>query len=468
MLKSRREIQALERRLIETNEAHTAQLQQFQATTAEQLQQFESDAASQLQTMSAVYSRRYAAIQNAEVGICTSYDSMVEAVGKAYNGYATYGSHIMYNLINTRAAFTVGEGVVFRAREGMNADRELAYMERLLVNNGLDYAGPHELACEAEITGKCAVGLWMKNGQVEVRFLPYEVLGYEVEIDGVDYLTYTGMSFNKKDSSGKKMPSLKPEQFVYGRFGGRYFYVNNTPPRLGKVLRYIQNLDRVIRDWRDINSVSAHPTPTITPNEGIGATAIKDDLKDSDGKLLWEPGDMVIVDGKFAWETPPTSAGIDSLRQEMEALVKSISANSGIPPHFLGHPDLMSNRSVADNLIDMILMTTSKETQTWEGWWQELVFKSITMQNERGAPGTGGMKTDVIEVSIQQIAAAKISELQETWLPLHMSGALSLDSLLSKIPGIDATEERLRIENDQLRLLPGGALDGTLDTASAM
>ncbi|GAH41096.1 unnamed protein product, partial [marine sediment metagenome] len=81
------------------------------------------------------------------------------------------------------------------------------------------------------------------------------------------------------------------------------------------------------------------------------------------------------------------AGGIDSIEKEIVSLVKLISGNTGIPVHFLGFVDLMSNRATAEDLINMINAATTKERQTWIGAYEEVIKKAMDMWNNAAEPG---------------------------------------------------------------------------------
>ena len=71
--------------------------------------------------------------------------------------------------------------------------------------------------------------------------------------------------------------------------------------------------------------------------------------------------------------------GFTTIKEESQALVKTISGTTGVPVHFLGYPELLSNRDTADNLIQFLELTTSKERRTWIGAYEELFQKAMVL-----------------------------------------------------------------------------------------
>jgi len=73
--------------------------------------------------------------------------------------------------------------------------------------------------------------------------------------------------------------------------------------------------------------------------------------------------------------------GYTTVQKETESLVKTISGTTGIPVHFFGYPELLSNRDTADNLVELIALSTSKERRTWIGAYEEVFQKAMVIYN---------------------------------------------------------------------------------------
>ena len=76
-----------------------------------------------------------------------------------------------------------------------------------------------------------------------------------------------------------------------------------------------------------------------------------------------------------------TGDGYTTLKEETQALAKTVSGTTGIPVHFLGYPELLSNRDTAENLVALIVLSTNKERHTWTGAYDELCHKAMIIYN---------------------------------------------------------------------------------------
>lgn len=313
-----------------------------------------------------------------------SYDKQVAQLGKLYDNVAEWGCMVVKNIIDVRTAFSVGEGIDVKKREGYqgSAEAELAWVEEFMRFNNLDEEMPQEFAKEAEIEGKVLLRMLLDEEVRNVRVIhvPWRKFQYTITTPDYDYFNYLNASY---DGTGRQMGgtsfNLPPLWFVYKRFGGSASEPNKTPPKTAFVLREVEDLDKAIWDWRKINMLFSVPTPVLTAPD-------KQTAKDAEtwvNATNWRIGKLLILGGKdmkfdlVGWK----GDGYTTIQKETEALVKTISGTTGIPVHFLGYPELLSNRDTADNLYELIALATSKERRTWIGTYEELFQKSMIIYN---------------------------------------------------------------------------------------
>ena len=213
---------------------------------------------------------------------------------------------------------------------------------------------------------------------IRVVHVPWIEFNYEVTTPPYDFYNYDRVTYT---GSGEPKVSfdLEASLFVYRRFGGRGSKVNKTPPKTAFVLREMEDLDKAIVDWRIINRLFAAPTPVFTAPDKSTAKEMEAALKDSN----WRIGEMVVLGGEGVgfelvyWK----GDGYTTIKEETQALVKTISGTTGIPVHFLGYPELLSNRDTAETLIELIVLSTNKERKTWMGAYEELFQKAMVFYN---------------------------------------------------------------------------------------
>ena len=143
----------------------------------------------------------------------------------------------------------------------------------------------------------------------------------------------------------------------------------------------------------------------------------------------------------------PNKRCLDSIKNEITSHNRIISGGTGIPVQFLGLPDLLSNRASAENLMEMVNASTSKDRAIWQGFYEELFQKVLEMANDELQGGF----TNILGVSasIPPVSLTKMQELIDVWLPLYQAGTISRETLWTKIPEIDAEAEGKRLKEAQ-------------------
>lgn len=376
-----------------------------------------------------------------------SYPKQVAQMDLMYRGLATWGNMITKNVIDVRAAFSTGQGLQVVKREGYTkpADRELTFIREFMQYNNLDKEIPQEYAKEAEIEGQTLFKFKPAkttggDSTIRLLFVPWRKCKYGITFDVNDF--YTPIRAKYTGSVGE-YPSfdLTADEFVYRRFGGSPFSTD-TPTKMAFCIGYAENLDKAIWDWREINRIHSSPTPVITLQD-------KEAAKEAAAYLTqknWKIGKLLVLfNGKFelvGWH----GEGYTTLQEEMMAMVKTISGTTGIPVHFFGYPELLSNRDTADNLIELIVLATNKERKTWISAYEEIFRKAILAYNKEY---NNNLDPNAIDAKMPFATSAKLKEIAEVWLPMYQGNTISLHTLLAQLSGdIDVEEEVKRIEED--------------------
>ena len=383
-----------------------------------------------------------------------SYESQTTATAQKYEGCAEWGCMLTQNIIDIRACFIMGQGVKPTIREGKDGEKELAFINRFLRYNNIDMEIAQKWATEAEIEGKWLVSLEalklppeeVEKGSgigldemVEAKFISWSDQKYTVNTEPDDYTKIINATYKLKGTD-KEVTIPEPEM-VYARFGGRLTKINNTPPKIGKVLLHIENLDRALYDWRRINELFASPTPHFKCETEEQAEAVQQQLKDID----WAIGKAIACVAEYSL-VGLEGSGSDALEKEITNLVKIISGATGVPVHFLGLPDLLSNRSTADNLTELVTAATNDERQTWRGAYNELFSKVLKIANQKFGRN---YDPNALDADLPQVSSQKIKELVEVWLPLIVAGKITLKTFLSKVPDVNPDEEQKGIEAEK-------------------
>ncbi len=311
-----------------------------------------------------------------------TYAKQVTQLGKLYDNIAKWGCMIGKNVIDMRTAFSVGKGVRVIKHKDFKGDatKELEWCKEFMRFNNLDEEMPQEYAKEAEIEGKILLRLLVdvvaKN--IRIVYTPWRTFNYEIYTPDWDFFNYTRAHYIGSGEPNITFDLASP-WFVYKRFGGGASKINETPPKIAFVLREMEDLDKAIVDWRKINRIFAAPTPTFTTPTRQDAEQFQKWLDGKNFRL----GKALVIGGEgvsyelVGWK----GDGYTTLKEETQALAKTISGTTGIPVHFLGYPELLSNRDTAENLIELIVLSTNKERNTWMGAYEELFQKSMIIYN---------------------------------------------------------------------------------------
>ena len=369
-----------------------------------------------------------------------TYREVINEISKKYEGKAEWGVLQTGNIIDVRSAFIAGEGIAVGPADPANKkfkeSNEFAFIKDFLLFNDLDREMSQELVKEAEIEGCVLLQLsWdEKDKNVSVRFRSRVEDSYEIVTGSGDYFDYTEAKWTPAGASAPK--SIEKNNFVYSRFGGRIRKVNEPYPKVGKALNEIDGLSKALRDWREINHLFTSPVPVIEAEDEAAAKAIDSVL----GNLNWKiRKQMILAKAKLAFIQPNLEGGSAALEKEIVTLAKMISGTTGVPVHFLGLPELMSNRATADNLMDLVVASTSKERQVWIGTWEEAINKGIALYNSN-SPKTP-LKPGTFKVSIPFISAEAWARIKDIWLPVFLADGITSETFLSQIPGINVEAE---------------------------
>lgn len=383
------------------------------------------------------------------------YKTAIQELAKKYEGTADWGVLQVGNIIDLRSAFIIGQGIKLVPKD--KKSREFEFIKEFVEHNNLDEEMPQDLAKEAEIEGRCLVKLIpnMEKKQIDIRFISYSVNGYVVKTAIGDYQKYDKVTYT--DTESKSEVNLVAEEFVYKKFSGRLSKVNDLMPKTAKVLTQCESLDKALYDWRKINNLFASPTPVVECQDGADAKAISTALN----SVKWNVGKLLVIKNAIYKLVGADVAGTTALEKEIIALAKVISGATGVPVHFLGYPDLMSNRATSTDLFEFINASCNKERSIWTGFYEELFNKALVMSNKFNT----GYQENTVKAQMLQVTEAKIRELAEVWLPLFNANVVDLDYMLSKIPDADPDKIKKANEESALKMMKAIKEQEALDPA---
>jgi hypothetical protein len=369
-----------------------------------------------------------------------SYPIAVQAINDKFNKVAKWGVVQTGNIIDLRAAFTIASGVKVFERVRGTAVPEMAFVNDFLKYNGLDpltgQLNAYEFAKESEIEGKILLRLFWDEGDkmVSVRYVSWLSKKYIVNANASDYLDYESVVWKENDKDVK----IEWPDFVYRKVGGRVNEPNSAAPKIMGSLTKIDDLDAALTDLRKINSLFAAPIFAVIFENAGDAKKAQADMETTN----WKIGKGLCTNGDPRY-IQPTMAGVESLEREIVCCAKMISGSTGIPVHFLGLPDLLSNRATADNLTELIFAATLKEREAWRMTYSEMIEKAMAIMNTKSGNDQKTTRLDVKKLTIDLpfISQKDWDQVEKVLLPLSIAGKISTELILSKIPGINVDEE---------------------------
>lgn len=380
-----------------------------------------------------------------------SYKAAVEAINDKYNGTADWGVLQTGNIIDLRAAFTIGEGPKVVKKVGVEeAKAEIDWVNNFFEYNDIDKEVAQEFAKEAEIEGKLAIKLVVeeikdaKEGEqkfaVSARYVSWTENDYKIITHPQDYMRYEKLTWQPRDKTALEV--LKEEEFVYKKFGGRMNMPNTPAPKVMKCLTQIEGLDKALRDWREINRIFAGPILGVKCVDRQDVDTTREALSDKNWKLK-----KIFIATSEIYYAQLDIKGVESLENEIITLSKMISGTTGIPVHFLGLPDLMSNRSTAENLMELIHAGTMYARQTWIGAYEEMIAKGMALYNDTSK--LTRLDHRKVGVEIPMITKEHWEHLINFYLTAAIAGKISDEALLEQVPGLDIDKEKKRKEEKE-------------------
>ena len=373
----------------------------------------------------------------------------VEEIDKKYKNASDWGCFQTGSIVDLRAAFIIQEGIsIIASTSQEDAEKEIEFTEKLLEFNDLDREIAQTYAVEAEIEGRILLTLnWIKDTQnIAINFVSWQKKQYVVTANKTNYLQYEKVSWKEGDVE----TNLEGKEFVYKKFGGRISNPNEAVPKIMRCLTQIEQLDKALRNWREINRLFSAPVPDVE----VEKTNQVEPMQIAIDRLNWKSKKAFAHVGKFNYKSPPIS-GVTSLENEIVMKAKMISGATGIPIQFLGLPDVLSNRATAENLLDLIYAATVKERETWKGVYKEAITKAMEMSNAQTGQGekTARLDPNKIDIDIPMVSDQDWQRLIDFWLPARIAGEISQQLFLNKIPNVNVDDEMKREEESSKKTI---------------
>jgi len=354
-----------------------------------------------------------------------TYSLQTAELYRKYNGQSEYGCAQVRTIIDTRTAFIAGEGI------DINTENENFSMwaKKFLRSTKLNGSKFFQIVRATEMMGTLVVVLRPRPGDFpEVIKLP-RTMKYKI-INGV---FYTG--------DGKDAQVFR--DFVVFETSGDSSDGLDPVVKTGLCLTDCENYDRALRDIRRTN----HTTSRITPTFKTESDEETRSLARSIAEKGWKIGQAFVGKAVFDYKTAGTGA-LDNLKTELASTAKNISATTGVPVHWLGWTDLMSNRATAEDLYQVINNSTLSERTIIAEALYDLLIKAQTVYIDNGGTELRGVEKD-FTVKIPVIDYGRFETLVRALSVAYNDKIISADDYRSFIPGIDPITTKRRLEAEK-------------------
>ena len=368
-----------------------------------------------------------------------TYESQVAETYRKYNGMSDYGCQQTRTVIDLRMAFILGEGLSL-ASENENF---INWLTDMLNFNKLDSSNIINAVKGGEITGQTLFLLKpiLIDNEIKIKILrvPYTNKNkYRVIYD--QYYD-TIIDIQIKNSLGLWVSS-NFDNYIYIRTGGDDVSSYGTVTKVGVVLTDLENYDRALKDMRRNNHIFARITPVFETTNEAEAKALSKKLN----AIKWKIGTAFIGSAKFHYEVPEQGAH-ENLEKEMVTTIKTISSVTGIPVHWLGFVDLMSNRSTAQSLYEFIKQSTAIERKTWEDSFNDLIRKAQQLYIDSGGTKLNKVVDD-FEVKLPLISFEGFLDLVKALNIAYSDEAISKADYMNLLPGINPIKTKQAIKEE--------------------
>jgi hypothetical protein len=376
-----------------------------------------------------------------------SYQEQVTEISKKYESIADWGNALTQNIIDIRAIFSCGAGLKYTVKDSA-FKKEKEFIDTFVNLNDIDNESTIDFASEGEIEGKVLFKLTPNpdTKNIVIRHISWTDTAYKIYADQEDYKHYIKAEWQPKK---KNTPVILEEQdFVYKKFSGRLSRVNETTPKIAGVLRNIEDIDKALWDLRKSDSFFAFPTPYFQTKTKEEAKNMMDTL----ATKKWNIGKALAGTAMFSL-VQANMAGSEMLIKEISTNAQIVSGHTGIPIHYLGFTDMLSNRATADSLLELLYSATAKERKKWIGIWEEIFNKAMIQANKAF---NQNYALNSIKVDIPIMTESMLRTIAEVYPVLYSSGIIrNRKTILDLMTNINTDEEMKQGNNNIENNIPG-------------
>ncbi|OPY84380.1 MAG: hypothetical protein A4E71_02651 [Smithella sp. PtaU1.Bin162] len=374
-----------------------------------------------------------------------TYSSQVINTHKKYKGFSDYGCAQVRCIVDIRTAFISAEGISIIPGSKISK-KQIDFIDNFIKLNKLDAGRLFDIVRQTEMNGYSVPYLIPSRKDEDTpRILLFPFNGtstikphYRMEHD-----TYSvdRIMIKSRDSGDYRESSIKT--FVFIRTGGTADDLYDLTTKVGLVLNECDNYDKAVRDLRVLNAKCSRITPTWETQGKQETDTVVKWLKENH----WKVGDGFVGTAKFKYNSSDNMP-VKNLQDEMAINSKIIASTTGIPIHWMGWVDLMSNRATAEELYNVINNATIEErTIISDG------IKSLLILAQKMHINSGGEKinefSDDFKVDLPLIDLGRFKDMVTAYHQLYEDEIISQKSYMNAVPGIDPIFEAKQIEAER-------------------
>lgn len=370
-----------------------------------------------------------------------SYSSQVTATHKKYNGNSTYGVAPVRAVVDIRTAFISGEGISVNLAEGAS-DGHRKFMSDFLKVNKLNVGRLFSIVKQTEMNGY-SLPYVKSNKEGIPRVYIHRFQGSPLKIEYAEGNLTIIKKILSKSKSSDEYEELSIKNPVLIRTGGDADSVNEFTTKVGSILNECDSYDKANQDLRRMNHKTSRITPTFETKNGTETDKLVKWLK----AQSWKIGDSFVGTAKFKYENAGNSP-VKNLQDEMGTNTKTISGVTGVPVHWFGWVDMMSNRATATELYNSVNNATIMERLLIADGIRDLIIIAQREYIDGGGKEITEVTTD-FEVSLPLIDLGRFKEIVEAYSQLYGDDVISLKKYREMVPGVDPLFEEKQVEKEQ-------------------
>jgi len=382
-------------------------------------------------------------------------EEQVQEIADMYRAGTDIGSDLVKRIINVSAALKIPNGLDLEGGDDKSPERE--YIRKFVETNQLNEGMATELSKEAEKQGQCLVKLlWdPTDNMVKIYYMSWLKYKYLVRAIGLSNLTppyyvewdsFTVEGSNE-DIPGKTIPAgnLIDTEMAFVAFNK---IVNDDDtiegsPSVANVLSRLDDIGNDLIYWRKSNKLYAHPTPSVKLEDADEAENLSNLIQTSG----WTLGQMLLSSGELKMVVPDNF--YETIKEAILLNLQLISGATGLAVSWLGFPDLMSNRAVADSLGEPLEIIAANDITSWKSFYEQMFDNVIKIRNANMGTGSTQLEPGIIKPKLKPMSDRIWQQLTRFWMPSTTNEIISRKSFWDKIPGFNSEDEEKNMKEQE-------------------